>query len=57
MLSRQIPSRDKSVLQSVDLPSSLHVVSGNFVILGGLGLILPSLFRIQTRLTPQVLDS
>ncbi|MBE2235577.1 MAG: hypothetical protein IAE85_18940 [Anaerolinea sp.] len=45
------------MLQSVDLPSSLHVVSGNFEILEGLGLILPSLFRIQTRLTPQVLDS
>lgn len=35
-----------------ELPSSLHVVSGILEILGGLGLILPGLFRIQTRLTP-----
>ena len=35
-----------------DLPTWLHYVSGIAEILGGLGLILPGLFRIQTRLTP-----
>jgi uncharacterized membrane protein len=34
-----------------ELPSGLHVVSGILEILGGLGLILPGLFRTQTRLT------
>ena len=32
-----------------DLPVWLHYVSGIAEILGGLGLILPALFRIQTR--------
>jgi uncharacterized membrane protein YphA (DoxX/SURF4 family) len=35
-----------------ELPSGLHGVSGILEILGGLGLILPGLFRTQTRLTP-----
>jgi uncharacterized membrane protein YphA (DoxX/SURF4 family) len=35
-----------------ELPTGLHMVSGILEILGGLGLILPGLFRIQTRLTP-----
>jgi putative oxidoreductase len=35
-----------------ELPAGLHVVSGILEILGGLGLILPGLFRVQTRLTP-----
>jgi uncharacterized membrane protein YphA (DoxX/SURF4 family) len=35
-----------------DLPTWLHYVSGIAEILGGLGLILPGLFRVQTRLTP-----
>jgi uncharacterized membrane protein len=35
-----------------DLPSILHYISGVAEILGGLGLILPGLTRIQTRLTP-----
>jgi uncharacterized membrane protein len=35
-----------------ELPTWLHVVSGAAEILGGLGLILPGLTRIQTRLTP-----
>jgi uncharacterized membrane protein YphA (DoxX/SURF4 family) len=35
-----------------ELPSGLHEVSGILEILGGLGLILPGLFRTQTRLTP-----
>jgi uncharacterized membrane protein len=35
-----------------DLPAWLHWVSGVAEILGGLGLILPGLFRIQTRLIP-----
>ena len=35
-----------------DLPAWLHWVSGIAEILGGLGLILPGLFRIQTRLVP-----
>lgn len=34
-----------------ELPSGLHVVSGVLEILGGLGLILPGLFRTQIRLT------
>lgn len=34
------------------LPSTLHAVSGAAEVLGGLGLILPGLTRIQTRLTP-----
>lgn len=33
-----------------DLPAWLHWVSGTAEILGGLGLILPAVFRIQTRL-------
>jgi uncharacterized membrane protein len=33
-----------------DLPAWLHWVSGIAEILGGLGLILPAVFRIQTRL-------
>jgi len=35
-----------------DLDQSLHYVSGTAEILGGLGLILPGLTRIQTWLTP-----
>lgn len=35
-----------------DLPAELHYVSGTAEILGGLGLILPGLTRIQTWLTP-----
>ena len=35
-----------------DLPTWLHWVSGIAEILGGLGLILPGIFRIQTRLVP-----
>ena len=35
-----------------DLPAWLHWISGIAEILGGLGLILPGLFRIQTRLIP-----
>lgn len=35
-----------------DLPAGVHYVSGAAEILGGLGLILPGLTRIQTRLTP-----
>lgn len=35
-----------------DLPTSLHIFSGTAEILAGLGLILPGLTRIQTRLTP-----
>jgi uncharacterized membrane protein len=34
-----------------DLSSSLHYIIGVIEILGGLGLILPGLTRIQTRLT------
>lgn len=34
------------------LPSTLHALSGAAEVLGGLGLILPGLTRIQTRLTP-----
>ena len=35
-----------------ELSDSLHYVSGTAEILAGLGLILPGLTRIQTRLTP-----
>ena len=35
-----------------DLPAWLHWISGTAEILGGLGLILPGLAKIQTRLTP-----
>jgi uncharacterized membrane protein YphA (DoxX/SURF4 family) len=35
-----------------DLPGWLHWFSGIAEILGGLGLILPGIFRIQTRLVP-----
>lgn len=35
-----------------DLPQGLHVLSGVAELLGGLGLILPGVTGIQTRLTP-----
>lgn len=35
-----------------ELSPTLHLLSGAAEILGGLGLILPGLTRIQTRLTP-----
>jgi uncharacterized membrane protein len=35
-----------------DLPPFLHYLSGTAEILGGLGLILPAVTRIQTRLVP-----
>lgn len=35
-----------------DLPQSLHYISGAAEILGALGLILPAITRIQTRLVP-----
>ncbi len=35
-----------------ELPTGLHYFSGTAEILGGLGLILPGLTKIQTRLTP-----
>ncbi len=35
-----------------DLPQWLHYFTGAAELLGGLGLILPGLFRVQTRLTP-----
>ncbi|MCS6965015.1 DoxX family protein [Thermoflexus sp.] len=35
-----------------ELPPALHYLSGTAEILAGLGLILPGLTRIQTRLTP-----
>jgi uncharacterized membrane protein len=35
-----------------DLPPTLHFISGAAEILGGLGLILPAVTRIQTRLVP-----
>jgi uncharacterized membrane protein len=37
-----------------DLSTPLHIISGTAEILGVLGLILPGLTRIQTRLTPLV---
>jgi uncharacterized membrane protein len=35
-----------------ELPPTLHWISGTAEILGGLGLILPAVTRIQTRLVP-----
>ena len=35
-----------------DLSTGLHIFSGTAELLGGLGLILPGLTKIQTRLTP-----
>ena len=35
-----------------DLPPTLHYFSGSVEILGSLGLILPGLTKVQTRLTP-----
>lgn len=35
-----------------DVPPALHYFSGTAEILAGLGLVLPGLTRIQTRLTP-----
>ncbi len=35
-----------------DLPGTVHVISGTAEILGGLGLILPAITRIQPRLVP-----
>jgi uncharacterized membrane protein len=35
-----------------DLSPALHTISGIAEILGGIGLILPGLFRVQTRLVP-----
>jgi len=35
-----------------DLPRPLHLLSGTAEILASLGLILPGLLRLQTRLTP-----
>ena len=35
-----------------ELSTGLHYVSGTLEILGGLGLILPGLVKVQTRLTP-----
>ena len=35
-----------------DLSPTIHIISGAAEILGGLGLVLPGLTRIQTRLVP-----
>jgi uncharacterized membrane protein len=35
-----------------ELPDALHMISGTAEILGGLGLILPAITRIQPRLIP-----
>jgi uncharacterized membrane protein len=40
------------MLWMYSLPPTLHYISGIAEILGGLGLILPGLTKIQTRLTP-----
>jgi len=39
------------MLWMYDLSPTLHWISGTAEILGGIGLILPGIFRIQTRLT------
>jgi len=41
-----------SIQWMYELPTWLHYLSGTAEILGGLGLILPGVTRIQTRLTP-----
>jgi len=40
-----------------DLSTTLHTISGLAEIFGGLGLILPGVTRIQTRLVPLTADS
>ena len=46
------PGLPASMSWMYELSSGLHVFSGMAEILGGLGLILPGVTRIQTRLTP-----
>jgi len=46
------PGLPAQVAWMYDLPSGIHYISGTAEILGGLGLILPSLLRINVGLTP-----
>ena len=46
------PNLPAPMLWMYDLSPLLHIVSGTAEILGGLGLILPGVTKIQTRLTP-----
>jgi uncharacterized membrane protein YphA (DoxX/SURF4 family) len=46
------PGLPATMVWMYELPPALHYFSGAAEILAGLGLILPGLTRIQTRLTP-----
>lgn len=46
------PGLPEAMSWMYELSSGLHYFSGTAEILGGLGLVLPGLFKIQTRLTP-----
>ena len=46
------PNMPPQMAWMYELPTALHYFSGTAEILIGLGLILPGLTRIQTRLTP-----
>ncbi|MDX1523472.1 MAG: DoxX family protein [Anaerolineae bacterium] len=46
------PGLPEAMSWMYELPTWLHYFSGTAEILGGLGLILPGLTKIQTRLTP-----
>ena len=46
------PGLPEAMSWMYELSPGLHYFSGAVEILGGLGLILPGIFKIQTRLTP-----
>ena len=46
------PGLPEAMSWMYELSPTLHYLSGTAEILGGLGLILPGIFKIQTRLTP-----
>lgn len=46
------PDLPERIAWMYDLPPGLHYFSGTVELLAALGLVLPSLTRIQTRLTP-----
>jgi len=46
------PGLPEQMAWMYELPPALHLISGSAEIMGGFGLILPGLLRVQTRLTP-----
>ena len=46
------PGLPEAMSWMYELSPALHYISGTAEILGGLGLILPGIFKIQTRLVP-----